>query len=531
MANLDLKNIARLLIDEWNVEALPNGNVSPRRSILQSKEYYRGDKTEIDRKTAAFIANGRQFENADDANFQIKSAFLKIFIDQKTSYAVGKPVIVTVDEPKPTGWDEITDKKLKDVLTDTFDISPSDDNLRYFVLNVFKSLLDKMSTDIYRQHKDFWHGQGVIAINMDKDDNLFSTLINPDSIIVEYSEVNPHIYKYLVRQYEIRDFTEENKGETIKKIEAWQTLEDGSVKCEFYTNNNGDLELDIAEMERFEGSNLQKLGIIPYLVMRSNGNEILPLLNSIKSVIDAHDELNSLAADSLKNDARPIKKWKGYTGNIERLIEQNLVLRKVGSVSCGANGDLNYLQLRPDVAGHMQKQNQLTKDLFRSGSAVNTQDILQGNNPSGVALKATYQEIDTAINEQSLVFKYEFEIRFKEIVYRWLDIFKGIDYNTIKMIQPRVDYNLDLLVNELEQAQIAVLLMQLAEKRIISYEFVRRYIQFADNETELQRLKDEQENGLQETASGAGAQEQGTPTQPPAGNQANNIPETTATSP
>src|SRR5690606_10588092 len=136
----------------------------------------------------------------------------------------------------------------------------------------------------------------------------------------------------------------------------------------------------------------------PFIFLKSSDDE-MPLLKLIKSYIDGYDELNSKSVDSLIDDIEPIMVLKGMSAELHDLTEAQELLNQLKITAVEDNGDVSYLQAKIDIEKVQKKLENIKKDIKEFSCTVNTQDIQLGSNPSGIALKAAYQDLDIYMND------------------------------------------------------------------------------------------------------------------------------------
>ena len=192
----------------------------------------------------------------------------------------------------------------------------------------------------------------------------------------------------------------------------------------------------------------QSWGEIPFICLKSSDDE-MPLLKLIKSYIDAYDTLNSNSVDTLVDDTKAIIVLKGLSAEIKDLVEAKQFLTSLGVTAVDEQGDVSYLQANINIDNVQKKLENLKKDIKEFSCTVNTQDIQLGNNPSGVALKASYQDLDTYMNDLETEFEL-FMQQFKYFFDKWL-VFKGeFSENELAQTDITITLDRDMMMNETE---------------------------------------------------------------------------------
>ena len=133
----------------------------------------------------------------------------------------------------------------------------------------------------------------------------------------------------------------------------------------------------------------------------------------------------------------------------------------------------------------------LKKDIKEFSCTVNTQDIQLGNNPSGVALKASYQDLDTYMNDLETEFEL-FMQQFKYFFDKWLVFKKEFTEAELQTTDITITLDRDMMMNETELIENTAKLSGL-----VSQETLDNYNPAVEShEIEQERREQEEENRL-----------------------------------
>ena len=227
---------------------------------------------------------------------------------------------------------------------------------------------------------------------------------------------------------------------------------------------------------------------MPFIALKSSDDE-MPLLKLIKSYIDAYDTLNSNSVDTLVDDTKAIIVLRGLSADIKDLIEAKQFLSTLGITSVDEQGDVSYLQANINIDNVQKKLENLKKDIKEFSCTVNTQDIQLGNNPSGVALKASYQDLDTYMNDLETEFEL-FMQQFKYFFDKWLVFKKEFTDNELAQTDITVTLDRDMMMNETELIENTAKLSGL-----VSQETLDNYNPAVEtHQIEQERREQEEEN-------------------------------------
>lgn len=419
------EKLTQLILEQWRT--------SPKiRDMKEADLYYRCKNIAISRKQRGFKnPKTNQFVPIDTvSNEKLASGFLRQSVNQKVAYGFGKPFVLSVDILGDNDNEQL--KELKDRYSKEWD---------NFITPYFR----KQLKSIAREAINNGIGWGFVYIDP-KDEKLKVDCYHSETLYPKWLDNSHKEMDNLVRDYWEQEYTENEGIKNVNKVELW-----GENTVTRYIANGLDLSPDVNEQELNEITHLadnQSWGKVPFIFLKSSDDE-LPLLKLIKSYIDGYDQLNSKSIDSLLDDIEAILVMKNMSAEIHDLQEARELLNALKMAAVDDDGDVKYLQSNISIDNVQKKLESIKKDIKEFSCTVNTQDIQFGSNPSGVALKAAYQDLDIYMNN----IETEFELFMQQLKYffdKYL-VFKGLfTPEELKQLDITVTLDRDMMINETE---------------------------------------------------------------------------------
>lgn len=416
---MDNLKLTQLILENWRGSEII-------ADMKEADKYYRCENTAISEKKRGFTnPKTKKFEPINTvSNEKLFSGFIRQSVNQKVAYGFGKPFILSVDL--------LTDDKDNEQLQDLKDRYANE--WGKFITPEFRSELKSIATESINNGI----GWGFVYIDPNdlqlKVDNYKSETIYPKWVTDKHKKVEAVVRDYIEQEYTDNDI------EDINKVEFW-----GDNTVTKYIADG--LELT-SEGEFTHLANNQGWGRVPFIFLKNSQDE-MPLLKLIKSYIDGYDNLNSKSLDSLIDDIEPILVLKGLSADIHDLTEAKELLNQLKATAVDEQGDVAYLQAKISIDNVQTKLENIKKDIKEFSCTVNTQDIQFGSNPSGIALKAAYQDLDIYMNDVET----EFELFMQQLKYffdKWL-VFRGV-FTEAELAQLDITVTLDrdMMLNETE---------------------------------------------------------------------------------
>ena len=415
--------------------------------MLEADEYFLCRNTAISEKERGYMgADGQWRTNETLSNAKVPAGFLRSNVLQKVNYSVGKPFTLTIDGPIEDAVDEATGEKVIDPLKEQY----SQEWLTWADANRRKTL-KRIVRDGVNKGKG-WAYVSIIDGDLEIEDN------EPAQTYPAWTD-KPHtildalVYEYIQIQYDGTQRKEVRKVDFYTPDGVDRFVDDGGLD---YDPDHQGVE---AHMSRETKDGVQNIswGRVPFIALKGNEDE-LPMLNVIRQQIDAYDALQSKSVDALVDDIDPVLVVENISPEMGDLTKARQSIQNARIVSLDKDGKAYYVQVNPDISAIQTKLETLRKDIREFGSAVDTQDVKFGSNPSGVALKSMYQDLDIYVNG----LETEIEVFFQSLKYFfdiWLQ-FKGVgtadQWSGYKLT---VTLDRDMMINTSADIQETVMLM------------------------------------------------------------------------
>jgi len=431
------KDITKSLLEEWR-----NGDKKQNiADMLDAEEYFMCRNITISKKRRDLPDYG---ENSTLSNAKIPSAFLRTNVTQKSDYALGKPFLISVESPVPETLDE--------------DGNPIEDPQAAIYLDEWSKYLSPARRKTIKRigkHGAINKGIGWAYITIDQTGDLLMQHVDSEQLYPAWADKEHTILDAIVRDYKVIQYINNNREE-INKVEFWNK----DAVERYIDDGHAALKPDPDNPQPTAHMELPGIGIVwdrvPVIAFKGNEDE-LPMLNIIRQQIDNYDKLQSKSTDALLDDIDPVLALEGYSAELGDLIKQRHIMQNSRIVAIGTGGKAYYVQANPDITAVQAKLEGLRKDIREFGQAVDTQDVKFGSNPSGIALKSMYQDLDTYTNG----LETEFEVFMQQLKY-FFDIyleFKGIGTaEQWSQYAITVTLNRDMMVNTAADMQETVLL-------------------------------------------------------------------------
>ena len=409
------KDIAQSILNDWR-------NSKTLNDMIDAEEYYMCRNTTISDKKRDIPSNDKL------SNTRIPSGHLRSNVLQKINYSLGKPFLLSVEAPDDND-------ELKQIYIDEWNkyLTPE---VRSTLKRIAKEAINKGIGWAYVTIED---GELKIIDNVSNE-------IYPAWTDRAHKELD-----VIVRDYIQIEYTN-NKRNEIKKVEYW----DKDI-VETYTDNGNLIPVSINPHMEYGGKDIS-WNKLPFVALKGNDDE-LPLLNVIRQLIDAYDALQSKTVDALLDDIDPVLAIEGMSPDIEDITKARRLVKNSRVMTVEKEGSVYYVQSNTDTTSIQQILEFLKKNMREDGQSVDSQDIKFGSNPSGVALKSMYQDIDIYTNG----FEVEIEVFWQNIKYFfdiWLE-FRGIGTSDLwDKYKISLTLDRDMMINESAIIDDTVKLMQ-----------------------------------------------------------------------
>jgi SPP1 family phage portal protein len=432
--------IIKEYIDRHNTAPMKEGvrYYFNQNNILNRKQYYWKD--------------GVRIEDEEKPNNRIPHGWHKLLVDQKTSYLAGQPITISGD-------DKTLVEKVNEILGDEFD-------------DIMPELVKNASNK----------GREWLHVYIDEDGKFDYLIIPAEEVIPIYDNTKRKNLDAVIRYYELDD--------GHMKIELWDKetvtyyeLIDGEVVMDALVEVNPAPHFLYIQNEKSTGYGW---GEVPFIEFKNN-EEAVSDLTFYKQLIDAFDKVVSDVSNNLEEIQSLIYVLKGYEGQSLSEFMENLKRYKAISVEADPGSGVDTIQAEVPIASVDSHLNRLEESIFTFGQGVNTNSDKFGNAPSGISLKFLFSLLDMKANwlerkfTKGLYWLFWFVTEYLKMTNQ---VPNTADYRKLK-----VTFNKSMLVNEMEQVQIAA-----QSKGIISDETVlANHPWVEDVEEEKKRIEEERD--------------------------------------
>jgi SPP1 family phage portal protein len=415
--------VDKVKLDTAKLKDLINSDLASECKVemRQGIDYY---------KTKHDILNFIRYYNIDGIkqsyktkiNNRISHPFHKILVDQKVAYIAGNPITLSVKEGEDS-------EKVKEALSD-------------YLGNWFRECISEQIKGASNKGFETLH----FYVNLKGE--LKYVVVPAEQIIPIYDTQYQNELLYVIRYYEYQEVTigsPKTETKTRYKVEWWNKekveyfVEQGDEKGgsifihdpAYPINPTPHWNLNYESNGQTETVGSDSWGKVPFVILWNNEDEMSDL-HPIKTLIDAYDRVKSGLCNDIDEFNKLLFVLKGFVGLkgenkpgqtqlqlfIENFINEGaVVVDDDGSVST-IKGDIP-LEARTLFL-------KLTKDeIFYFGEGVDINSEKLGGDPSGVALKFMFSNLDMKADRLILKLKSALD-EFIWFPIEWLNRMKSI---------------------------------------------------------------------------------------------------------
>lgn len=445
----------------------------------KAQKYYSNDNDIIERKRYYIDRKGIKQEVTNLSNTKLPHPYLKKLTNQKVNYLLGKELTIQCDNDK------------------------FGEELGKYIGRAFLSILKNTGKNA------ILNGISWIQPYYNREGNLKFKRIPSEEVIPFWADADHTELDGVIRYYTMFEYDVDGNKKEVVKVEyhtvegVWYYIKgdkglepdleaspSGEVRGHFIVTNpvideDGKPKLDENGNQMFinEQTTWER---IPFIAFKYNQDEI-SLLKWIKPLIDDYDINTSDTSNTLQDVPNSIKVVKNYDGTDKGEFVQNLATFRTAFVS--GDGDMTTVENKLDIAAIDSHLNRLRKDIYESGSGIDTQTEDLGN-ASGVALKFRYADLDNDMQDMANEFSSSLENLIWFIKVDMLN--KGI--GDFMNEEYEIVFNTDNITNESE-----IITSCKDSAGIISDETIlANHPWVTDAAKEMDRLKKEREEMLKE---------------------------------
>ena len=349
-----------------------------RKEQLLAEQYYLGNQDILQREKKVIGADGNLTTIDNVVNNKIVNNVYAKLVNQKTSYCLGKPLLIDTED----------DEYLK-LLTKVF---------------------NKKNHRTLRELAQFAVNEGIAYIYpYYNEEGEFKFAIFPaHEICPIWKDKRHHELEAAMRYYPEDVFTANDDVEQIYHVDLFTTQ--GITHFRYQGASliiDDDAHTDYMYVENV-GYNWTRLPIIPF---KYNSEEI-PLIRRVKTLQDALNEVLSNFKDNIDEDPRTsILILKNYDGTNIQEFRQNLATYGVIKVTTvdGVQGDVDALKVEVNSANYQAILMQLKRAIIENGYGFDAKEERMDGDPNQMNIESMYTDIDLDVDAMESEFQAGFE--------------------------------------------------------------------------------------------------------------------------
>lgn len=455
---------------------------SPERiEQMKGETYYSGKHDIVDRKRTAIGADGKLFEVTNLPNNKVIDNQYAKMVDQKTNYLLGKPFTINCENET---YFELLKKRFNKAVQRLIKYVGED------ALNGGKGWLFVYYNDkgelCFRRFPAFQ----VLPFWADDDHTILDAAAR-----LYLQEVWDGLTKKMVEKVEI-----------YKPDGLYRYVLDGSTLIPDVELGEYSPYITVTTGERVEAYNWDRL---PLIAFKYNKQET-PLIRRVKSLQDGINTLLSDFQNNMEENARnTILVLKNYDG--QDLGEFRYNLSTYAAVKVREDGGVETLTIEVNAENYKAILEVFKKALIENARGYDAKDDRLSGNPNQMNIQSMYSDIDLDANSMET----EFQAAFEQLIWFICQDLKTKGMGDFENEEVSVIFNRDILINESEVIENCS-----KSAGIISNEtIVEQHPWTKDAQTELERLKKEKEEAVQDYMNAFPNSNNPTKTQEPGGDE------------
>ncbi len=384
-----------------------------REEQLLAEKYYDGDHDILKREKKVIGADGglKTIDNVPN-NKLVDNQYRKL-VDQKTNYALGKPLTIATSK----------DEYLK------------------LLNSVFTKSVHRQLRVLTRYAVD--GGIAWLYPYYDEESN-FKLMVFPSYEICPIWKDKGHTMLDGAMRYYSEDVFDSKGGTTTHYYVDLFTTHG----ITHFTYHNGSLKLSDDSHSDYiysdgVGCNWNRLPIIPF---KYNDKEI-PLIRGVKALQDSLNQVLSDFQNNMEEDPRTsILVLKNYDGTNIPEFRQNLATYGVIKVTTvdGVQGGVETLKVEVNAANYQAILMQLKRGIVENGRGFDAKEERMDGDPNQMNIESMYTDIDLDVNAMETEFQAGFE-ELKWFIDQYLIHQGNLDYTEEDV---EFVFNRDIFINE-----------------------------------------------------------------------------------
>lgn len=465
-------------------------NASQQHADMVESELYYNNHGEIEKKKRTLVGEHGEVEEYKEgvlSNTKVKHPDYRTFVRQKVTYLMSRPFSIGCE-----------DEKLRKVLENYFNEG---------VRKTIRGLAKRIVT----------YGRAPLEVYYNKQGEMLIRALDPKNAIPYWEDADHGVLLACLRRWE-EDVVKPDYS--IKRVThfdfynekgVWHYViaENGNIvpdvamgiggwDANFYTNvpvrdENGNVKLTMNPETNMPEASTELVGQLfaerlPILFARYNDCE-LPLLNFVKSMVDAYDTDVSDIDDQIRDVPNSVKVIRGYNGeNLGELVHN---LRLFRAVSVQSDGGVEEVGRDLDTQAAENHLTRLRKDMYSAASCVDTTRVDNLGNQSGVAMRYIYSDLDMDCMDLWM----DLEEQVLKPLARFF-LFDHWSKTGESFADPKIDFipNTDIAVNETETVTNLKNSVGLISRETI----VANHPYVTDVTEELKRLEKEEREAMEQ---------------------------------
>lgn len=390
--------------------------------MLTGERYYRTRPDILYRKKYAIGPDGELVVVKNVANNRLANNFLKKLVDQKVGYLLSKPLTLQTEN-----------EAYAEILT----VDYFNEDFQRQLQNLGKEAIQKGRSWLH----PYYDEDGQFRIKRFPSQELIPLWRDND-----HTELDAMIRVYAFVTYEAQD------KKKVTKVEYWDSsgiyryvYEDKQimpdVECGAYSPHFVIVNPDGEEMP-FNWTR------VPFICWKYNAEE-QSLLEQIKTLIDDYDRQKSDNSNKLEDTPDDILVLRNYDGENLGEFRQNLATFRAVKVmddGTGRGGGVDTLKVELSSEAFKVHQEQNRKDIYEFGRGVDTQSDKFGSDPSGIALRFLYADLDMDCN----LIEAEFQFALRQLLWFINAHLANSGAGDFEGEKVTFIFNRDILINESE---------------------------------------------------------------------------------
>lgn len=350
-----------------------------RKEQLLAEKYYDGHHDILEREKKVIGADGQLIPIQNVANNKLVDNQYRKLVDQKTNYALGKPLIISTQKEEYA-------KALKEVFTKN--------------MNRKLRILGHYSVD-----------GGIAWLYPYRTENGFDIQVFPAYEICPVWKDNMHTELACVMRYYPEEIYEKNGNIRLVyhvdvftvdgihhfRYQGASLIREANSNSAYLTGEN-------------DSYNWDRLPMIPF---KYNTKEI-PLIRNVKSLQDALNQVLSDFQNNMEEDPRTsILVLKNYDGTNIPEFRQNLSTYGVIKVTTvdGVQGGVETLKVEVNAANYQAILMQLKRAIVENGRGFDAKEERMDGDPNQMNIESMYTDIDLDVD----TLESEFQAGFEEL--------------------------------------------------------------------------------------------------------------------